>query len=872
MKTRRYTRFALLAVVALLVAWLLPSVLSGERYRRRLASHLEQVLGRPVKFGTISPRLIPRPGFSIDNATVVEDPAFGSEPFARIDHIDCDLDVLSLLRGQIAVVRLHLQGATINLVRNVSGRWNVERFEASPGPAQPGKSTKAGLAIDVEDGRLDFKIGVDKKPFAVTDVKGGLSLDWRRRALDFDLTGSPVRADISLPSPGAIQFRGKWTAGPEGGALNATLRTRGALLYDWIPLVAGRNPGIYGMMDAEAQLAGSLSLLSVGAQARLTQVRRWESLPPSGDLPLSLSLKGQFDRRAGQASIEQLEATFGGSHLNLQGSIAHWSADPSLDLSAVISPSRLEDCALLASHLTGRPLSLAPFGIVGVLGSINGNIAVRGAWSQPLYSGSISTRDTRLVVGSASLPLSDATLRLGGREVDLLPVTVGVTPHLPLMAEGALHLRDSAGHLVLRGKRAARPGAPPEYQLNLSAHAVQAHELVIFAREFGVGGARALDAQGLLTVDLTLAGTIWPAARPALSGLAELRGARLWLPGLVEPMEIQEARLKLDGDRLIVDPLTASFAGSTLSVQLSHTGARSAPWIFDARASALDLAETVPEFEAFGRPVEPSWFDRIPGLSTLEARRAAGTGLFNVLHAQGVVSTPVLTYRGMTLRDFRARAEISHRSLRLTLASFRISSGHGRSAMDIDLSGPLPHLSGEFDLAGLRVENWTSHLPPQLAEVRGSAEFSGHFATVGVSRAELEANLEGAARLRLANLDLGRFDPLRGAARAASWGDLTPSRGPMILRSVEIPLQVHNRRAVVTPVDVRLGGAVFEFGGSCGFDGTADLQSTADLQHIDRRWVDNRDPESLREARFFFSGALNALRATSEVPSQPSNP
>ncbi|HEY6293458.1 MAG TPA: hypothetical protein VI455_18045, partial [Terriglobia bacterium] len=113
---------------------------------------------------------------------------------------------------------------------------------------------------------------------------------------------------------------------------------------------------------------------------------------------------------------------------------------------------------------------------------------------------------------------------------------------------------------------------------------------------------------------------------------------------------------------------------------------------------------------------------------------------------------------------------------------------------------------------------------------------------------------------------------LRGAVRAASWGDLAPSRGPLTLHSVDLSLQVRNRSAVIPPVELRLGGAVFELAGSCGFDGTADLESTADLQHIDRRWVENRDPDTGRAARFFLSGPLSALRATSDVQPQQTNP
>src|SRR5215472_7307905 len=123
MRTRRYARFAALALALLALAWFLPLVLSAERYRHRVAARLQQALGRPVQFGHISLKFIPRPGFSIDNVSVLEDPQFGAEPFARVDHIDCDLSLLSLLRGHAALEDLSLEGAAINLVRDSPGRW-----------------------------------------------------------------------------------------------------------------------------------------------------------------------------------------------------------------------------------------------------------------------------------------------------------------------------------------------------------------------------------------------------------------------------------------------------------------------------------------------------------------------------------------------------------------------------------------------------------------------------------------------------------------------------------------------------------------------------------------------------------------------------
>src|SRR2546428_4009043 len=118
----RYTRKAFVALaLAALSAWLLPSFVSAERYRRRLEAGLERALKRPVTFGTVAFHLLPRPGFSIANALVREDPAFGSEPFARVERIDCELRWRSLWRSRIDFARLYLDRPTFNVVRNAGG-------------------------------------------------------------------------------------------------------------------------------------------------------------------------------------------------------------------------------------------------------------------------------------------------------------------------------------------------------------------------------------------------------------------------------------------------------------------------------------------------------------------------------------------------------------------------------------------------------------------------------------------------------------------------------------------------------------------------------------------------------------------------------
>lgn len=886
MGIRRYTRFAALALALLAVAWFLPYVLSAEGYRHRVAMRLEQALGRPVRFGHISLKFVPRPGFSIDNVSVLEDPAFGSEPFARVNHIDCDLALLSLLRGRASLANLSLDGAAINLVRISPGRWNVERFVAGAARALPAGGAPPSLSIEVSDARLNFKIGVDKKPFAVTDLNGRVTLDRARHALSFDLTGSPVRTDVRTglgnPSPGQIELQGYWLPGQGGeNALNATLRTRGALLYDWIPLLAGRNPEIYGLVDADARLTGSPGLLNVDARLRLTQLRRWESLPAAAQLPVSISLKGQLDRETGQASIGELEASFGDSRLSLRGKIQQLGANPVLSLTAAVDRSRLEDFISLIGRLAGQPPEWASWLPLRLTGALDSVVAIRGTWPDLSYSGLASTRGGKLVVRGASMPISDAVLRFEGRRFELSPVRITATPRLTLIADGALSLRGATmertttpGKIRSAPRKNIRPEPvqEPEYRISLAARSVPAHEIIALAAHLGFGAARDLDARGPVTANLTMAGTLWPPVRPSLTGTVELRAADLVLPGLVKPIQISGAQIGINGERITIDPATASFAGAVFTGRVEHAGTRAQPWVFDLRSPTLDLAQASSWFEALGHPTETPWFELIPGLSTLAARRAAGTGLFNALNARGEFSTPILTYQRVTLRNFRGRVEMSRRLLHVTSAEFRLSAGHGQGSADVDLSGPQPRLATDFVVSGLRIENWASHLPPQLAEARGTAAFSGHFSAEGASRPQLETTLEGHARLSVANVDLGHYDPLRDTTRAAAWGELAPVRNPLTLRSGQISLEVRNRRLIVRPTQFELAGAVFEITGSCGFDGSAEFVSNADLQNASRRWIDESDPGATRTARFLLTGALDSLKATATDPPAHARP
>lgn len=200
---RRHARAALAALAFLALAvWILPSFLSAERFRHGLEAGIERALHRPATFGSATFRLLPRPGFSLDNVVVREDPAFGQEPFARVDRIECDIRWRSLWRSRLEFARLHLRHPSLNVVRNERGEWNVEKLLVQSGVVMAGSDPTAptdppgGVDLEADDGRLDFKIGPNKKPFAITDLRAHLNLDPARGIVRYQVSGNPMRSDL----------------------------------------------------------------------------------------------------------------------------------------------------------------------------------------------------------------------------------------------------------------------------------------------------------------------------------------------------------------------------------------------------------------------------------------------------------------------------------------------------------------------------------------------------------------------------------------------------------------------------------------------------------------------------------------------------
>lgn len=847
-RNRRRVRNITIALLLLgLAAWIVPSYLSAERYRRRLQAGLERALHRPVRFKTSSFRLLPRPGFSIAEVEVDEDPDFGAEPFVRVDHIDCDLRWHSLWRSRLDFARLHLDHPNFNIVLNPRGEWNVEKLLLQSGVTAPTGASAGGkppvaaqLDLDAIDARINFQVGPNKKPFALTDVQARLQIDPSQRRVQFKITASPVRSDLTIPTPGPVEADGTWMPGADlSGPIDARLRARGALLYDWIPVVTGKNPQLYGVMDSDVHLLGSLPDLTVEGETHLTQLHRWGESPPSDPMPWTLRFRGRLVRGRERVQVESLEASFADSHLHVSGSVDNLQSSPQLDLVVSLERSRLEDVMAVVRRLWPNA------GPWNLKGRVDAMLAIQGPWKERRYGGFVGARQVSLETPSGSFPLSEIAVRISDRGAILAPVQITLAPRVALSAQGAVN----------------RTNPGPRYELQLAAKGVPLHDAVTFGRGLGIHALQEIDATGSATASIHLAGSAWPLARPILTARAEIRAARLLIPGLTEPLNLPRASLQINGDQINADPVVAVLGTSVFNAKLVHHGGRANPWSFDLRANSLKLEQGALWFDALGlrRPVP--LLERLPGLSSFAARREAAAQILASLNAEGRFATPALSYRGITLNDFQGNFEIAGRTIRMRTAEFRADGGRGEAEGAADFTNSPPLLSARVSLAGVSVQSLTARLPGPVRDLRGSVNATGNLRTRGLAREELAENLSGQLGLRIKDMSFGDFDPLGILAQQAQWGELEPVRGTVTAPPTTLNLEIRDRRFVLKPMTLDLTGARLQCTGTYAWTGAVNLNVRTDLRRLRRRWVVRADapqpPAPLAEVR--LGGSIDHL-------------
>src|ERR1700728_1888356 len=131
-------------------------------YKDRIARAVKNSTGRElVLSGQINLSVFPWIALELGPATLGNPPGFSTEPFAAVQHVALRVKVLPLLRKELEIGRIEIDGLDLRLLKNAAGRGNWEDVNSQN--TAPDSSSRSGGnlpdlgGVEIKDSRVSYQ-------------------------------------------------------------------------------------------------------------------------------------------------------------------------------------------------------------------------------------------------------------------------------------------------------------------------------------------------------------------------------------------------------------------------------------------------------------------------------------------------------------------------------------------------------------------------------------------------------------------------------------------------------------------------------------------------------------------------------------------
>ena len=801
MPRKRLVGWLALPVICILAAsWCFSLALEGGWLKRSLSARLAATFGRPVEVARFGFSILGGPRFEADSVTVGEDPRFGEEYFLRAERLTARLRWSALIHGRMEFDRLSLSRPSLNLVRSADGQWNVETW-LPPANAQtslqpyrsPAHIPARASRIDIEAGRINFKRGTEKLPFAFVDVSGSLDpLGAGRWALD--LQAHPMRAAVLLQKSGTLRLRG--TIGGTSARLQpADLRLswEDASIADAARLARGTDYGLRGLLDADftARIDGAggeaiAGLWRIEGGLRLQALHRWD-LAARPDNP-ALNVKIMAAWRPAEARVEIEHWLVEAPHSNLDG-------EASIDWADGFYPEvRLTDSQIGLPDLVNWSRAFFPSraGELDLAGSLGMEARFAG-WPLRIEDVSVEGSGATVRTEGELPPMRIGALRASWKRSSLVlaPVAVRLAPpalnraprgaKAEALPEEVFHIDGSLGPIG-----AGDPMRDWPYMLTISGQTPRLQDLRAAVAALGWQFAPNWTIAGPASLQLVCTGALRRGAA-LVRGRLDFRNVRLATSAINEPILVSAASVQFSpGERQVTIGDAQALSGHWKgAVQRS---APNADWTFDLSAERLD-------FEQLGQALGQSrgLLYRVFSFSgpSLELAPETQEAIARI-SAQGRLHVDQLSLGGLLLESIDAAADLQRGALTLRRAQADLYGGRVSGEFRAQLGTELRYsFEGQVDRTDLSA---LAALTSSNNGFGGIGSGEVQFAARGFGRQALLASLEGEGFLHVQDATLELLD-LPWDATDASFREVAGNR----FRNSTVSFRVANGKVRVDP-------------------------------------------------------------------------
>ncbi len=533
---------------ALAVAWLF----DADAYKPQIEARVQKEIGRTLSIqGKLSLSLFPGLGLDVGRTVLRNPPEFDAGDFTEFERMSVRVKLLPLLRGNVEVDRLVIDGLSVQLVRSAAGQPNYDDLLArgkTPRRTQPAALALGGLTL--KDASLSYDDRQTGKTLRITDLQ--------------------LRAG-AFSDPGPVPIAAEFTF------TNSEFDAEGRASIDTELLI-----------DPSSQ--------SIGARRFAMRVGLRGSGVPDGQLDLETKAAARYDLGTRSLSLSDLEIALKTSEVGaapVRLSVPHAAVDLAAQTAFLQSFTVTALGLKLGGDLDARALGSEPM-VTGHLRLENfspRDLLARLGRPLPDANGTSLPDDARLAadlsgdIHGVSLGSIDASL--GGVQITGR-IALGFASELPLsvtlgMDVPSKGLGDSI-HFALQGSGRASPAT--------SIYQAEHFEL-------SVGP---MTARGAITLNTRADDLSYTAALelPEFDARALLAQLGRPVPETQDPRALTRVRAKAaisgTAERMLVDPLTVGVDDTrvegTLSVSEMFSANRSVT--FELDGDALDTRRYLP--------------------------------------------------------------------------------------------------------------------------------------------------------------------------------------------------------------------------------------------------------------------------------------
>ncbi|MCP4040973.1 MAG: AsmA family protein, partial [Gammaproteobacteria bacterium] len=296
---------AFVIIILIATAVFVPLLVDPNEYRQDIAQLVQERTGRSLKIdGDISISVFPWLGLDVGPVQLSNPEGFGASPFARIRSARLRVKLAPLLKRQVEMDTVSLDGLELNLIRNPGGHDNwadlvQSQSDEEPDGTDPGLAALAIGGVELTEARLIWDDRANGSRYTVDNLNlntGPLELGRPfqvKTTLDLTSSTPDLQGHIELegltkvdPSTPSVQVsNARLTFSTDGDSLGidqGTVELTGnvnlniakqTVRIDQTAIGLSISSATHGVKSATANLTGTLSLDQPAQRARIEALR-----------------------------------------------------------------------------------------------------------------------------------------------------------------------------------------------------------------------------------------------------------------------------------------------------------------------------------------------------------------------------------------------------------------------------------------------------------------------------------------------------------------------------------------------------------------------------------------------------------------------